>query len=41
MNHPVSYTIKYNVYIIKKKSGMQHLCKEADNAFFAKRFLKK
>ena len=43
MNHPVPYTTKYNVYVVQKnnqKSGMQHICKEADNAFFAKRLEK-
>jgi len=42
MNHPVPYTILSNTMCttLKKKhqkSGMQHICNEADNAFFAKR----
>jgi len=40
MNHPVSYTIKYNVHILKK-SGMKHICNETDNDSFVKRLEKK
>jgi hypothetical protein len=45
MNHPVPYTILSNTMCtsLKKnnqKSGMQHVCNEADNAFFAKRLEK-
>jgi len=43
MNHPVSYSIKHNVYILLKNnqnSGMGHICDEAENAVFAMRLVK-